>query len=230
MTALGCSEEILTNGTRVFVAPGFTFGTDGLLLARFCTPKPNQRAVDLCSGCGIVSLEWHDAGHRGPCAALEIDPMGTALCQKSADALPGGGHITPVNADQRLWRDPAWEGLCDVVACNPPYFTGGYRSPDAARATARHEDNCTLGDAAQAAYRLLRDGGRFAVVQKPDQLARVCTVLSNARLEPKRLCFVRSAAQKPPVLILVEAQKNRRPGLVLEPDILLSSGAAQYGR
>ena len=36
MAALSCSEEILTNGTRVFVAPGFTFGTDGLLLARFC--------------------------------------------------------------------------------------------------------------------------------------------------------------------------------------------------
>ena len=37
------------------------------------------------------------------------------------------------------------------------------------------------------------------------------------------------AAGKPPVLILVEAQKNRRPGLTIEPDILLDSGAAQYG-
>ena len=54
-------------------------------------------------------------------------------------------------------------------------------------------------------------------------------MLSCARLEPKRLCFVRGAAGKPPVLILVEAQKNRRPGLTIEPDILLNSGAAQYG-
>lgn len=225
--APGC--EILTNGTPVFTAPGFTFGTDGLLLARFCRPKPRQRAVDLCSGCGIVSLEWHDGGHRGPCAALELDPAGTALCARSTAALPQGTHITPINGDQRLWRDAAWEGLCDVAACNPPYFTGGYRSPDPARAAARHEDSCSLEDAAAAAFRLLRDGGRFAVVQKPDQLARVCAVLSCARLEPKRLCFVRSAAGKPPVLILVEAQKNRRPGLTIEPDILLDSGAAQYG-
>lgn len=222
--------EILTNGTPVFTAPGFTFGTDGLLLARFCQPKPGQRAVDLCSGCGIVALQWHDGGYRGPCAALEINESGTALCRKSADALPEGAHITPICADQRAWRDAEWEGLCDVAACNPPYFTGGYRSPDAARAAARHEDSCSLEEAAAAAFRLLRDGGRFAVVQKPDQLARVCTVLSNARLEPKRLCFVRHAAQKPPVLILLEAQKNRRPGLVIEPDILLSAGAAQYGR
>lgn len=224
------AREILTNGTPVFTAPGFTFGTDGLLLARFCQPKPNQRAVDLCSGCGIVSLEWYDAGHRGPCAALEISPEGTALCRRSAEALPNSGNILPINADQRLWRDPAWEGLCDVAACNPPYFTGGYRSPDPARAAARHEDSCTLEDAAAAAFRLLRDGGRFAVVQKPEQLARVCAVLSASRLEPKRLCFVRGAAGKAPVLILVEAQKNRRPGLTIEPDILLDTGAAQYGR
>lgn len=66
--------EILDNGTRVLTAPGATFGTDALLLARFAQPRRNERALDLCSGCGIVSLVWHDAGHRGPCTALEIDP------------------------------------------------------------------------------------------------------------------------------------------------------------
>jgi hypothetical protein len=30
-------------------------------------------------------------------------------------------------------------------------------------------------------------------------------------------------------LFLVEAQKNRRTGLKLEPDVLLSAGAALYG-
>ena len=216
--APGC--EILTNGTPVFTAPGFTFGTDGLLLARFCRPKPRQRAVDLCSGCGIVSLEWHDGGHRGPCAALELDPTGTALCARSAAALPQGAHITPINGDQRLWRDAAWEGLCDVAACNPPYFTGGHASPDPARAAARHEETCAFEDAAACAARLLRDGGRFAVCHRPQQLARVLAALTAARLEPKRLQFVKQAPDAAPWLFLCEAQKNRRPGLTVLPDLL----------
>ena len=37
--------EILDHGTPVFTAPGFTFGTDGLLLARFSQPGPWQRAA-----------------------------------------------------------------------------------------------------------------------------------------------------------------------------------------
>lgn len=70
------SVEILDNGTRVLTAPGAMFGTDALLLGRFAQPRRDERALDLCSGCGIVALLWHDAGHRGPCTALEFDPGG----------------------------------------------------------------------------------------------------------------------------------------------------------
>ena len=222
--------ELLDNGTKVFTGPGAAFGTDALLLARFAMPRRKETALDLCSGCGIVALAWHDAGHRGPCTAVELDADASALCRRAVQETPGAEHITALCTDLRTFcKSGPEQGKYDFAACNPPYFTGGYRSPDPARAAARHEDSCSLKDAAAAAFRLLRDGGRFAVVQKPDQLARVCAVLSCARLEPKRLCFVRGAAGKPPVLILVEAQKNRRPGLTIEPDILLDSGAAQYG-
>lgn len=57
--------EILDHGTRVLTAPGATFGTDALLLGRFALPRRGERALDMCSGCGIISLLWHDAGHRG---------------------------------------------------------------------------------------------------------------------------------------------------------------------
>ena len=72
--------EILDNGTRVLTTPRAAFGTDALLLGRFAQPRRAERALDMCSGCGIISLLWHDAGHRGPCTALELDPDASALC------------------------------------------------------------------------------------------------------------------------------------------------------
>lgn len=87
--------EILDNGTRVLTAPGATFGTDALLLARFAQPRRNERALDLCSGCGIVSLVWHDAGHRGPCTALEIDPAASALCTAALAENTDAAHAAP---------------------------------------------------------------------------------------------------------------------------------------
>ena len=72
------STEVLYNRTMVYCSPEHRFGSDALLLARFCEPKRAQKAADLCSGCGIVALEWHDRGHRGPCMGLELQPEGSS--------------------------------------------------------------------------------------------------------------------------------------------------------
>jgi len=121
--------------------------SDALLLARFSEPKRAWRAADLCSGCGIVSLEWHDRGHRGPCLGLELQPEASALLA-AACAEQGIEHITPVCADLRSFREN--EGSYDLCACNPPYFTAGEQAADrpgplpATRQTARWTMFCQM--------------------------------------------------------------------------------------
>ena len=225
------SVEILDNGTRVHTAPGATFGSDALLLARFAPPHPTGRALDLCSGCGIVALCWHDMGHRGPCTALELDAAASALCAASvAENGPDAAHIAPVCGDLRQFclAGPEREQF-DLVACNPPYFHGGIRSATPRRAEARHDDSCTLADLAACADRALRYGGTLALCQRPERLAEVCAVLCAAGLEPKRLAFVKNRAGDRPWLFLLQARKGGKPGLEVLPNVLISEGSAQYG-
>ena len=220
------SCEILYNKTEVYCSSIHRFGSDALLLARFCGPKRAQKAADLCSGCGIVSLEWHDRGHRGPCAAIELQPEASALLAEAVSAQ-GIEHIRPICADLRTFREG--EGSFDLCACNPPYFVAGQQSATAARATARHETDCSLVDVCACGFRLLKDGGRLALCHRPERLAEVLSVLRAHRLEPKRLAFVKNKADDAPWLFLVEAQKNRKTGLRVEPDVLISAGAALFG-
>ena len=70
------SVETLAHGTKVCISRAHRFGTDAMLLSGFARPRRAETAVDLCSGCGIVALRWHDLGHRGPCRAVEVDPEG----------------------------------------------------------------------------------------------------------------------------------------------------------
>ena len=116
-----------------------------------------------------------------------------------------------------------------IKSCCFAFFTAGPCSPDPRRATARHTGSCTTGDAIDCARRTLRDGGRFVLCQRPEAMAGVLSALCAARLEPKRLAFVKNAPDRAPWLFLVEAQKGRKPGLRVEPDILISAGAALYG-
>ena len=187
------STEILYNKTEVYCSAVHRFGSDALLLARFCEPRRSQKAADLCSGCGIVSLEWHDRGHRGLCAAVELQPEASALLQEAVTAQ-GIEHITPYLTDLRTFREG--EGQFDVCACG---------------------------------FRLLKDGGKLSLCHRPERLAEVLAVLRAHRLEPKRLAFVKNKPDAAPCLFLVEAQKNRRTGLRIEPDVLITAGAAMYG-
>ena len=221
------STEVLYNRTMVYCTPEHRFGSDALLLARFCEPKRSQKAADLCSGCGIVALEWHDRGHRGPCTALELQPEGSALLAAAVEEQQLT-HIIPACADLRTWRQD--EGQFDVCACNPPYFTEGPQSKNAAHALARHENTCALEDVCACGFRLLKDGGRLALCHRPERLAEVLAVLRAHRLEPKRLAFEKNAPENAPWLFLVAAQKNRKTGLRVEPDVLIRAGAALYGR
>ncbi len=221
------STEILYNRTNVYCNSVHRFGTDGLLLARFAVPRRMARAADLCAGCGIISLEWHDRGHRGPCTAIELQPEASALLA-AACADQSIEHITPACTDLRSYCDE-WAGQYDLCACNPPYFTAGPQSANPARATARHETDCTLEDVCECATRLLRDGGRLTLCHRPERLAEVLAVMRAARLEPKRLALVKNKAGGAPWLFLVEGQKNRHTGLRLEPDVLIEAGVALYG-
>lgn len=110
-----------------------------------------------------------------------------------------------------------------------PTLRRGRAAPDKRRAEARHTDSCTTADAVDCARRALRDGGRFLLCQRPEQLAEVLSTLRAARLEPKRLAFVKNRPDAAPWLFLVEAQKGRKTGLRVEPDVLITSGAAMYG-
>ena len=65
------STEILYNKTEVYCSTVHRFGSDALLLARFCEPRRSQKAADLCSGCGMgapilapedVPVDLPDAG------------------------------------------------------------------------------------------------------------------------------------------------------------------------
>ena len=120
------STEILYNRTRVYCSAVHRFGSDALLLARFSEPKRAWRAADLCSGCGIVSLEWHDRGHRGPCLGLELQPEASALLA-AACAEQGIEHITPVCADLRSFREG--EGATTCAPATRPISRQGSRPP-----------------------------------------------------------------------------------------------------
>ncbi len=79
-------------------------------------------------------------------AALELQPEGSALLSAAVQEQDIGHHPLSVPTCAHFRQG---EGSFDVCACNPPYFTDGPQSQNAAHALARHENTCTLDDVCQ---------------------------------------------------------------------------------
>jgi len=60
-----------------------------------------------------------------------------------------------------------------------------------------------------------------AVLNKPERLTDLLCAMREAALEPKRLRFVCSKPGAAPSLVLAEGRRGGRPGLTVEPPLLL---------
>ena len=187
----------------------FPLGGDALALGEFATVRPRWRVCDLGTGSGALLLLLARRAEGLSLTGVEQGPLAarTARDNLAANGLPG----ELVLGD---WREiPLPAGAFDLVVSNPPYFP-----PDSGRGNdpARMELHGGLEELCAAAGRLLKNGGRFALCHRPERLCDVLCTLRAHGLEPKRLKLVAHSPAHPPALLLVEAVKGGRPGLVVE--------------
>ena len=201
----------------------FRLSTDSMVLADFAAVKAGDAVCDLGCGCGALSLLL--CGKEDTCrvTGIEIQSAAAETARKNAAKNDLSDRFSVIEGDLRLWRDSMRPGSFDIVISNPPYFPVGSGAKNASEslAVARTEQCCTLPDLCRAAAGLLRFGGSFSLVHKPERLCDLFCALRSCELEPKRLRFVRHHAGGSISLVLVEARLGGKAGLTILPDLCL---------
>ncbi len=188
----------------------FRFGTDSVLLADFPAVRRGDYVVDLGTGTGIIALLM--ASRHPDCrfAALEIQPE---MADMAARSMALNGLEERVEVQLCDFREAAKHfgyGRFSLAVCNPPYGKAGSAllSQTDTKRIARHESDCTVDDLAQAAFDLLKTGGRLAVVFPAARAFEMMYTMRTHRLEPKRIRTVHATATRAPKLVLIEAIKG----------------------
>ena len=202
---------------------GLTYGTDAYLLAAFVRPVPTARAVDLGSGTGIIPLLLAAKNKVQRVSAVEIQEHFADLIERNAALNGFSDRIDTVCADVRELSAAALGGEVDLVVSNPPYMRcdSGKRNEHEEKYVARHEVCGSISDFCAAAGRILRYGGRFVCVWRPDRMTELLSAMREAKLEPKRMVFVHADEDTPPSMMLVETVKGGAPSLRILPPLLL---------
>lgn len=202
---------------------GLTFGTDAYLLAAFMRSAKNARAVELGGGTGIISLLCAVAEKFGKIYIAEIQKDFALLCERNTRLNGLEEKINTVNADVRDLKADDFGGELDIVFSNPPYMRvdSGKRNEHDAKFIARHEVCGSIDSFCEAAGRLLKFGGLFYCVYRPDRMCDLLAAMKKQNLEPKRMTFVCADSESAPSMMLVEAKKGGSSGLKLTRPLFL---------
>ena len=211
----------------------FSFSLDAVLLAHFTylPLRESGQVVDLCSGNGVVPL-FLSQRTRAKLIGVEIQARLFDMAVRSVQHNQLNEQIEMIHGDLKGVASRVL-GLerYDVVTCNPPYFVDVPASVKNAAehfTIARHEVACTLEDVVRSASELLKQGGKFSIVHRPERLAELIVLMGQFRFEVKRLRFVHPKAHREANMVLLEAMKDGKPGVKVLPPLVVYEEDSRY--
>ena len=206
---------------------GLTFGTDALLLAGYINGK-YKRGCEIGSGCGIISLLLITREKIGSCVALEVQEEYAILTKRNAELNSLQEKLQTIHTDVRDYKP---EGEFDIVYSNPPYMKtdSGKKNALDKKNIARHEVCGDITDFCKSARKMLKFGGCFAAVYRPDRLIDLLSAMRNNNIEPKRITFVHADTKSEPSIALVEGKAGGKCGLLVTKPLIIYEDRTHKG-
>ncbi len=216
--------EVNENIKLIQKTNGLTFGTDAYLLASFIKAQKSSIAVELGGGTGIISLlcAARDKFKRIYCIEIQDDFADIIARNSILNSLDD--KVIAIHKDIRDIKSSDIGCEVDAVFSNPPYMRvgAGKRNEHDEKYFARHEVCGDIGDFCAAAKRLLKHGGFFYCVWRPDRLTDLICAMRENSLEPKEMCFVHANTKSAPSMVLIKAKKGASSGAVVCEPLFLN--------
>ena len=194
----------------------FAFSLDSVLLANFVTINlSDKKIVDFCTGNAPIPMLMSfrtKARIFGVELQQEIYSMGyESVLENKMD-----NQIELINADVNDIASVMDADSVDIVTCNPPYFKyqkDSLVNDNLIKTIARHEIMLNLEEIMKSSKYILKNGGTFAMVHRPDRMIEIINLMQKYDIEPKKMRLVYPKFGKNANILLIEGIKNGKTGL-----------------
>ncbi len=219
-------------GMKIIQRPDmFNVSLDSTLLAAFThVPKRVSRIVDFGTGFAPIPLMLSRRTTK-PIIGVEIQPEVADMARRSIQVNELSEQIVIIEDDIASLSDHLKPDSIELITANPPFF----RLTDLAntnrtayKTIARHEVTITFDTMVKTAAALLKDKGLFVFVHRPDRMASIIATLQAHRLTIKRMRVVHAKANRRAQMVLIEAMKGGRDGLLIEPPLIVHRDEGGY--
>lgn len=217
-------DDLQRNGYKIIQNPKkFCFGMDAVLLSGFASVKPQETVIDLGTGTGIIPILLEAKSQGQHFVGLEIQKESADMAARS---VAYNGLQEKISIEVGDIKDAAnifGASSFDVVTSNPPYMTKnhGLINDGDAKTIARHEVLCDLEDVIASTAKLLKPGGRCYFVHRPFRLVEILSLMSQYKIEPKRMQLVYPYVDKEPNMVLIQGLRGGKSRLTVEKPLIV---------
>ena len=176
-------------------------GTDGVLLGAWCpvdfhiSSFLHFHILDVGTGSGLIARMLMQRCPEVEVEGIDIDAAAVEQARENG-----------VRAFQARLQD--WQGSYDLIVSNPPFFQNSLKNPDKGREMARHTDTLSYEDLVKHSVRLLREGGRLALILPADAETEIREIASRYSLYCTRITRVYSKESKPARRVLLSFSRD----------------------
>ena len=224
-------DDLQRNGYKIIQNPQkFCFGMDAVLLSGFAKVKPGETVIDLGTGTGIIPILLEAKSRGQHFVGLEIQEESADMAARSVAYNGLENKISIQVGDIKDAAKQFGASSFDVVTSNPPYMTKnhGLVNDGDAKTIARHEILCDLEDVIFSTAKLLKPGGRCYFVHRPFRLVEILSLMSQYKIEPKRMQLVYPYVDKEPNMVLIESLKGGKPNVIVEKPLIVYKEQGKY--
>jgi tRNA1(Val) A37 N6-methylase TrmN6 len=199
----------------------FAFSLDSVLLSNFVTIKlSDKKIIDFCTGNAPIPMLM-SFRTKARIFGVELQKEIFLMGLDSVVENKMNNQIYLINDNVKNISNLFEAESVDIVTCNPPYFKYNDNSlinDNMVKTIARHEVELKLEDVIVSARYVLKNGGTFAMVHRPDRMIEIINLMQKYRIEPKKIRLVYPKMGKEANILLIEGIKNGKCGLnVLSP-------------
>lgn len=224
-------NEINENLRLIEKKDSLTFGTDAYLLSAYLPKRQKHIGVELGCGSGVISLLALTKKKCQHVYGIEVQKDIASVALRNSELNTLSEVFSVINKDLRHVTVEDIKTEVDFVFSNPPYMKNdsGKANENDFKNISRHEVCGDIDDFCKCAKILLKHGGSFYVVYRPDRMIDLIYAMRNNGIEPKRLTFIHSNTNTPPSLLLIQGKKGAKSGLVIDkPIYIYENGTTKY--
>jgi tRNA1Val (adenine37-N6)-methyltransferase len=199
-------------------------GTDGVLLGAWVNVQNVTTALDVGTGTGVIALMLAQRTPESTIIdAIEIQKDDAEQAKQNVAGSPWNERIYVHHCRAQDFKP---EKKYDLIVSNPPYFKNSWLPPSEDRTKVRHTQTLSFEELLATVGKLLKDGGRHAVILPVTEGLEFINLARTFSLYCIRICEFKTRLHKPVERLLLEFA--RKEAVIHKETVLLYAAGEKW--